>query len=252
MHSEQTELHLLHMVERAQMGMQGEEKEIEELLFDEVYTLVYTIYKEDEKTRKAVHAILKRYVEGLRDRKILDIHKNVQVYAILRIYQALNKKNGELYTRQDSMKEYEYAVIADDTEFEAVADTYADAFESIHAYRKKPEAFRKMKAEKMILAALYMYEKCTVDEISRTLKIDKDIVKNEIATLKAVVMEAGKAKRAEKNEAVHTHHTGTHKVAEEEKGLTDYLFPQLGRGVRTGIDVAASVLVLAAYFLIFR
>lgn len=34
------------------------------------------------------------------------------------------------------MKEYEYAVIADDTEFEAVADTYADAFESIHAYRK--------------------------------------------------------------------------------------------------------------------
>ena len=33
MHSEQTELHLLHMVERAQMGMQGEEKEIEELLF---------------------------------------------------------------------------------------------------------------------------------------------------------------------------------------------------------------------------
>ena len=28
MHSEQTELHLQHMIERAQMGMQGEEKEI--------------------------------------------------------------------------------------------------------------------------------------------------------------------------------------------------------------------------------
>ena len=48
MHSEQTELHLQHMIERAQMGMQGEEKEIEELLFDEVYTLVYTIYKDKE------------------------------------------------------------------------------------------------------------------------------------------------------------------------------------------------------------
>ena len=50
MHSEQMELHLQHMIERAQMGMQGEEKEIEELLFDEVYTLVYTIYKDKEKT----------------------------------------------------------------------------------------------------------------------------------------------------------------------------------------------------------
>ena len=29
MHSEQMELHLQHMIERAQMGMQGEEKEIE-------------------------------------------------------------------------------------------------------------------------------------------------------------------------------------------------------------------------------
>ena len=55
MHSEQTELHLQHMIERAQMGMQGEEKEIEELLFDEVYTLVYTIYKDKEKTQKADH-----------------------------------------------------------------------------------------------------------------------------------------------------------------------------------------------------
>ena len=32
MHSEQMELHLQHMIERAQMGMQGEEKEIEELI----------------------------------------------------------------------------------------------------------------------------------------------------------------------------------------------------------------------------
>jgi len=53
MHSEQTELHLQHMIERAQMGMQGEEKEIEELLFDEVYTLVYTIYKDKEKNTES-------------------------------------------------------------------------------------------------------------------------------------------------------------------------------------------------------
>ena len=98
MHSEQMELHLQHMIERAQMGMQGEEKEIEELLFDEVYTLVYTIYKDKEKTQKVVRTILEKYVANLSDRKILDVHKNVQVYAIVRIYQALGKKNGTLYT----------------------------------------------------------------------------------------------------------------------------------------------------------
>ena len=76
MHSEQTELHLQHMIERAQMGMQGEEKEIEELLFDEVYTLVYTIYKDKEKTQKVVRTILEKYVANLSDRKILDVHKN--------------------------------------------------------------------------------------------------------------------------------------------------------------------------------
>ena len=36
MHSERTELHLQHMIERVQNGVQGEEKEIAELLFDEV------------------------------------------------------------------------------------------------------------------------------------------------------------------------------------------------------------------------
>lgn len=118
MHSEQTELHLQHMIERAQMGMQGEEKEIEELLFDEVYTLVYTIYKDKEKTQKVVRTILEKYVANLSDRKILDVHKNVQVYAIVRIYQALGKKNGTLYTTAKNMKEYEYTVIADDSEFE--------------------------------------------------------------------------------------------------------------------------------------
>ena len=75
MHSEQMELHLQHMIERAQMGMQGEEKEIEELLFDEVYTLVYTIYKDKEKTQKVVRTILEKYVANLSDRKILDVHK---------------------------------------------------------------------------------------------------------------------------------------------------------------------------------
>ena len=184
MHSEQMELHLQHMIERAQMGMQGEEKEIEELLFDEVYTLVYTIYKDKEKTQKVVRTILEKYVANLSDRKILDVHKNVQVYAIVRIYQALGKKNGTLYTAAENMKKYEYTVIADDSEFEKIADTYADAFESVHAYKGKPEAFQNLKAEKMIMAALYMYEKCTVNEISRTLKIDESIVKNEIAQLK--------------------------------------------------------------------
>ena len=154
MHSEQTELHLQHMIERAQMGMQGEEKEIEELLFDEVYTLVYTIYKDKEKTQKVVRTILEKYVANLSDRKILDVHKNVQVYAIVRIYQALGKKNGTLYTTAKNMKEYEYTVIADDSEFEKIADTYADAFESVHAYKGKPEAFQNLKVEKMIMAAI--------------------------------------------------------------------------------------------------
>ena len=73
MHSEQTELHLQHMIERAQMGMQGEEKEIEELLFDEVYTLVYTIYKDKEKTQKVVRTILGKYVANFSVRKICNI-----------------------------------------------------------------------------------------------------------------------------------------------------------------------------------
>lgn len=83
-----------------------------------------------------------------RTEKILDVHKNVQVYAIVRIYQALGKKNGALYTTAENMKEYEYAVIADDSEFEKIADTYADAFESVHAYKGKPEAFQNLKAER--------------------------------------------------------------------------------------------------------
>ena len=189
MHSEQMELHLQHMIERAQMGMQGEEKEIEELLFDEVYTLVYTIYK--------------------------DVHKNVQVYAIVRINQALGKKNGTLYTAAENMKEYEYTVIADDSEFEKTADTYADAFESVHAYKSKPEAFQNLKAEKMIMAALYMYEKCTVDEISRTLKIDESIVKNEIAQLRECMLKIGKSttvkeKRSQENVQMRKKHEKTH------------------------------------------
>ena len=48
--------------------------------------------------------------------------KNVQVYAIVRIYQALGKKNGTLYTAAENMKEYEYTVIADDSEFEKTAN----------------------------------------------------------------------------------------------------------------------------------
>lgn len=61
---------------------------------------------------------MEKYVANLSDRKILDVHKNVQVYAIVRIYQALGKKNGALYTTAENMKEYEYTVIADDSEFE--------------------------------------------------------------------------------------------------------------------------------------
>ena len=232
MHSEQMELHLQHMIERAQMGMQGEEKEIEELLFDEVYTLVYTIYK--------------------------DVHKNVQVYAIVRINQALGKKNGTLYTAAENMKEYEYTVIADDSEFEKTADTYADAFESVHAYKSKPEAFQNLKAEKMIMAALYMYEKCTVDEISRTLKIDESIVKNEIAQLRECMLKIGKSttvkeKRSQENVQMRKKHEKTHPGDEQdEKGLVDYLLPNLGKGARTAIDIAASVVVIAAYFVIFH
>ena len=45
----------------------------------------------------------------------------------------------------------------------------------------------------MIMAALYMYEKCTVDEISRTLKIDESIVKNEIAQLRECMLKIGKS-----------------------------------------------------------
>ena len=254
MHSEQMELHLQHMIERAQMGMQGEEKEIEELLFDEVYTLVYTIYKDKEKTQKVVRTILEKYVANLSDRKILDVHKNVQVYAIVRIYQALGKKNGTLYTAAENMKEYEYTVIADDSEFEKTAD----AFESVHAYKSKPEAFQNLKAEKMIMAALYMYEKCTVDEISRTLKIDESIVKNEIAQLRECMLKIGKSttvkeKRSQENVQMRKKHEKTHPGDEQdEKGLVDYLLPNLGKGARTAIDIAASVVVIAAYFVIFH
>ena len=242
MHSEQTELHLQHMIERAQMGMQGEEKEIEELLFDEVYTLVYTIYKDKEKTQKVVRTILEKYVANLSDRKILDVHKNVQVYAIVRIYQALGKKNGTLYTAAENMKEYEYTVIADDSEFEKIADTYADAFESVHAYKGKPEAFQNLKAEKMIMAALYMYEKCTVK--IENLKKYKKKKKKSMAI---------KEKRSQENIQMRKKHEKTHPGDEQdEKGLVDYLLPNLGKGARTAIDIAASVVVIAVYFLIFH
>lgn len=46
MHSEETMIHLQHMVERACNGHTGEEKEIEGILYDEVYTLVRPVYGE--------------------------------------------------------------------------------------------------------------------------------------------------------------------------------------------------------------
>ena len=36
------------------------------------------------------------------------------------------------------------------------------------------------------------------------------------------------------------------------KGLVDYLLPNLGKGARTAIDIAASVVVIAVYFLLFH
>ena len=83
MHSEQTELHLQHMIERAQMGMQGEEKEIEELLFDEVYTLVYTIYKDKEKTQKEVAqaiGISQSYISRLEKKIIRKLRGTLQQF----------------------------------------------------------------------------------------------------------------------------------------------------------------------------
>lgn len=241
MYSEKTELHLQHMIERVKMGIEGEEKQIEEMLFDEVYTIVYTIYKDEEKTRKAVRIILKKYIEGIQDRKILDIHKNVQTYAVLKIYHALCRKNGNLYVKTDSMYDYEYGVIADDTEFEAVADSYADAFESVRAYKSKPEAFKALKAEKMIIAVLYMYEKCTVDEIRRMLKLDESIVKNELALLRSVMLKSGKVKYAEQV-----------KCASQEKcAAREEKFSWLSKRTQVGIDVLLSVIVLIIYFVIF-
>mgnify|MGYP001175285248 CR=1 FL=1 len=87
MHSEQMELHLQHMIERAQMGMQGEEKEIEELLFDEVYTLVYTIYKDKEKTQKVVRTILEKYVAIFRTEKFwmyIKMFRSMQLCGFIR------------------------------------------------------------------------------------------------------------------------------------------------------------------------
>lgn len=110
----------------------------------------------------------------------------------------------------------------------------------------------------MIMAALYMYEKCTVNEISRTLKIDESIVKNEIAQLKECMLKIGKSmavkeKRSQENVQMRKKHEKTHPGDEQdEKGLVDYLLPNLGKGARTAIDIAASVVVIAAYFVIFH
>lgn len=259
MHSERTELHLQHMIERTQMGAHGEEEEIAELLFDEVYTLVRTIYKEDEKTHKVVNTILERYTQSLKDRKILDIHKNVQVYAVVRIYQALCKKRGELYPVQENMQDYVYPVISDDPEFEKIADTYGNAFESVRAYKSKKEAFRNLKAEKMLLLILFAYEKCTVNEISRTLNIDEAVVKNEIADLRSIIMEIG-ADTAEADHESRSHerknsHSRAQKeqaLREEEMGLADYLFPNMGKGVRTAVDLAMAAAVFLVYFIFLR
>lgn len=110
----------------------------------------------------------------------------------------------------------------------------------------------------MIMAALYMYEKCTVDEISRTLKIDESIVKNEIAQLRECMLKIGKSttvreKQSEGNVQMRKKHGKTHPGDEhDEKGLVDYLLPNLGKGARTAIDIAASVVVIAVYFLLFH
>ena len=257
MHSERTELHLQHMIERVQMGIQGEEKKIAELLFDEVYTLVRAVYKEDDKTRKVVNAVLAKYIESLKDRKILDVHKNVQVYAVIKMYQAMSKK-GEVYSEQENMQDYPYTVIADDTEFEKVADTYADSFVSVRAFKRKKEAFQNLGQPQMIMMILFAYEKCTVSEICKMLKLDEAVVKNEIAALKKTIIEIG-AYNAEdvSEEKEHKRRKAEKKLIEcddeeEEKGLIDYLFPSLTRNVRLGIDIAMSAVVLLVYFIFLR
>ena len=250
MHSEKTELHLQHMIQRAQMGVQGEEKEIAGLLFDEVYTLVRPIYKEDEKTRKVVNTILARYTESLKDRNILDIHKNVHVYAVTKIYQALLKR-GEVYSEWEDMQDYPYMVIADDIEFEKVADTYADAFESVRAFKSKNEEFQKLKVQKMLMMILFAYEKCTVGEISRMLKLEEAVVKNEIAKLRKVIMQIGADK--EKKVSADKAEKNKQEVSDEdEKGLIDYILPNLNKKVRLGIDIAMSAVILLFYFIFLR
>lgn len=257
MHSERTELHLQHMIERVQKGIQGEEKEIAELLFDEVYTLVRTVYKEDDKTRKVVNAVLDKYTESLKDRKILDIHKNVQVYAVIKMYQVMSK-NGEVYSEKENMQDYPYTVIADDTEFEEVADTYADAFVSVRAFKRKKEAFKNLKQPEMLMMILFAYEKCTVSEICKILKLDEAVVKNEIAALKKTIIEIGayndenvSEEKEHKRSKAEKKHSGRYNE-EEEKGLIDYAFPSLTRNVRLGIDIAMSAVVLLVYFIFLR
>lgn len=76
-----------HMIERAQMGMQGEEKEIEELLFDEVYTLVYTIYKDKEKTQKVVRTFGKSMLQIFRTEKFwmyIKMFRSMQLCGFIR------------------------------------------------------------------------------------------------------------------------------------------------------------------------
>lgn len=255
MHSERTELHLQHMVERIRMGMTGEESQIADILFDEVYTLVRAVYKEDEKSRKLTKLILQQYIQTLADREVLDVHKSVQVYAVVSIYNALCKNHGDIYTEKEEMQDYAYAVIADDSEFEQIADTYELAFESVHAYKQTPKGFQEMKAAKMMMFILYAFEKCTVNEISRTLKIDEEIVKNEIYRLKCDIIKIGSAsiqRKEDRNETSHVKKKQQRQTTkDEEMSFCDVFFPNIGKSVRLAVDLCLSVIAIVVYFIIF-
>lgn len=269
MHSEETMIHLQHMVERACNGHTGEEKEIEGILYDEVYTLVRPVYGE-EKSHKITGIILKKYISRLNGRNVIDVHEDVAIYAIKSMYMTIQKNSGEIFTYEVGKALNDiYNCVSDDAVLYDITRYYCHGFESVKAYNSMPEEYKNMPQPLIILMELYVYMELSIKHISEILGVDKNVIKYNILQLKnnlIYINEQGLNNNdltgKVQSEVQKRHSVNNKKRLKTKPYLSDdddelpqissYIFSRFNEKQKNIIDIAAAVVIIIAGIIIFH
>lgn len=271
MHSEGTMIHLQHMVERACNGHTGEEKEIEGILYDEVYTLVKPVYG-DEKSRKITGIILKKYISRLNGRNVIDVHEDVAIYAIKSMYMTIQKNSGEVFTYEAGKALNDiYNCVSDDAVLYDITRYYWHGFESVKAYNSMPEEYKNMPQSLTILMELYVYMELSIEHISEILDVDKNIVEYNISQLKNNLIYIDEHVLNKKDTAPKEHtdarkkrsvnnkknlktkpHLSEQDNEEDLPQISSYIFSRFNERQKNIIDIAAAAVIIIAGIIIFH